>query len=50
LDGAPFEKILNIRENNSDQILNETAANQLFAEYMEQIERVIDAVDALKNS
>jgi predicted nucleotidyltransferase len=46
LDGLPFEKIFNIREDNLAQPLDETAANQLFGEYMEQIERVIDAVDA----
>jgi hypothetical protein len=50
IDGAPFEKIFNIRENNFDQELTETAANQLFADYMEQIENVIDAVDALNKS
>ena len=50
IDGAPFEKIFNIRENNFDQALDETAANQLFAEYMEQIGNVIDAVDALNES
>jgi hypothetical protein len=50
INGSPFEKILNIRENNSDQELDETKANQLFAEYMEQIENVIDAVDALHKS
>ena len=47
IDGAPFEKIFHIRENNATGNLDETSANQLFGEYMEQIERVIDAVDAL---
>ena len=46
LDGLPFEKIFNIREDNLAGPMDETAANQLFGEYMEQIERVIDAVDA----
>jgi hypothetical protein len=50
IDGTPFEKIFNIRENNFDQELDETKANQLFADYMEQIENVIDAVDALNES
>lgn len=45
IDGAPFEKIFNIRENNFTGNLDDVAANQLFGEYMEQIERVIDAVD-----
>lgn len=50
LDGIAFEKIFNIRENNFQSNLTEVEANQLFAEYMEQIERVIDAVDALDKS
>ena len=45
LDGVTFEKIFNIREDNFAQSLDEVAANQLFADYMEQIDRVIDAVD-----
>jgi len=45
LNGATFEKIFNIRENNFAETLDERSANQLFAEYMEQVERVIDAVD-----
>lgn len=47
IDGTPFEKIFNIRENNSTVTLNETSANALFGEYMEQIENVINAVDAI---
>lgn len=47
IDGAPFEKIFNIRNNNFTHKLDETSANDLFADYMEQIEKVIDAVDAL---
>ena len=46
LDGLPFEKIFNIREDNLAEPMDEADANQLFGEYMEQIERVIDAVDA----
>ena len=45
IDGATFEKIFNIRENNFTGKLDDVSANQLFGEYMEQIERVIDAVD-----
>jgi len=45
LDGVVFEKIFNLREKNFAQTLDEVGANRLFAEYMEQIERVIDAVD-----
>jgi len=47
IDGTPFEKIFNIRENNQTVTLNEMSANTLFGEYMEQIENVINAVDAI---
>jgi hypothetical protein len=47
IDGTPFEKIFNIRENNSTITLNEISANELFGEYMVQIENVINAVDAI---
>lgn len=46
LNMTPFEKIFNIRENNTIGKLDELSANSLFGEYMEQIELVIDAVDA----
>jgi predicted nucleotidyltransferase len=46
IDGAPFEKIFDIRENKLTGNLDEISANRLFGEYLEQIERVIDAVDA----
>lgn len=45
LDGIPFEKIFHLREKNFAEDLDEVGANRLFADYMEQIERVIDAVD-----
>lgn len=47
IDGAPFEKIFNIRENNFAKKLDEIEANQLFSDYMEQIEKVIETVDKL---
>ena len=47
LDGAAFEKIFNIREDNFARTLDEVSANKLFGEYMEQIEKIIDAIDAL---
>ena len=47
IDGTPFEKIFNIRENNFTAVLDETSANVLFGEYMEQIENVINAVDSI---
>lgn len=46
----PFEKIFAIRENKASNTLNEVSANQLFSSYMEEIERVIDAVDKVKKS
>ncbi len=48
LDPAPFEKIFNIRENSVG--LTDTAANELFGAYLEQIERTIAAVDHLEDS
>ena len=48
LDGQTFEKINNIRENNFDHSMNEIEANELFARYMDQIERVIDMIDSLE--
>ncbi len=50
LNGATFEKIFDLRERNLTQELDEVAANRLFADYMEQIERIIDAVDAIGKS
>ncbi len=50
LDGAVFEKIFNIRENNFAGTLEDTEANRLFGVYMEQIEKVIDSVDAVGKS
>ena len=45
IDGAPFERIFDIREKGAYDSLNDVSANQLFSDYMEQIERVIEAVD-----
>ncbi len=50
LDGAPFEKIFNIREDNFAKTLTEVSANELFADYLEQIEKVIEAVDKVFKS
>lgn len=47
IDGASFEKIFNIRENNLAKTLGEGEANKLFADYMLQIENVINLVDEL---
>lgn len=47
LDGVTFERIFNLREKNLAEELDEVGANRLFAAYMEQIERVIDGVDAI---
>ena len=47
IDGNAFDRILNIREHNFDGTLDEVSANELFAEYMEQIELVIAAVDQI---
>ncbi len=50
IDGRPFVEIFNIRENNFAKTLDEISANQLFADYLEQIENVIEAVDKLQKS
>ena len=50
IDEIPFAKILNIREKNAARALDEISANQLFTEYMREIEKVVAAVDQLKTS
>jgi len=50
IDASPFEKILDIRENNASKTLDETFANQIFTDYMAQIEAVVEAVDRLRKS
>ena len=47
LNGKVFEKIFNIRENNYSRTLDDVSANALFADYMEQIENIIRAVDGI---
>ncbi len=48
LEGYAFEQIFNLRS--SDEILlTEVEANDLFGAYLQQIERVIEAVDRLAN-
>ncbi len=50
LDKTPFEKIFEIRESSASNPLDEVSANQIFADYMREIERVIDAVDKIRKS
>ena len=47
IDGTPFDKIFDIRENKFTGKLDETTANKLFGDYLEQIENVINAVDSI---
>jgi hypothetical protein len=47
LDGPVFERVFALRESD-DFAPNERAANELFAAYLAEIERVIDAVDGLE--
>jgi hypothetical protein len=47
MNGPSFEKIFNIRQHNYEGPMSEFEANQLFADYLEQIEGVIDFVDRL---
>lgn len=46
LDGAVFDQIFAFREHKPGPEFDVVAANELFAEYLEQIETVIGAVDA----
>lgn len=48
LDAEPFERIYNFRNDGDEVGLSETEANQLFASYLAQIERVIEAVNHLE--
>src|SRR5215213_2971517 len=49
LDQEPFERIFELRASGEQTLLTEVEANDLFAAYLEQIERVIEAVDSLEN-
>ena len=50
IDSKPFEKISDIRENTSSNKLDETSANELFTDYLREIEKIIEAVDKLEKS
>jgi len=50
IDGEPFEKVLAIRENKASDKFDESSANRLFANYLRQIEAVIETVDKLGKS
>jgi predicted nucleotidyltransferase len=49
LNNEPFERIFELRASGEETLLTEVEANDLFAAYLEQIERVIEAVDSLEN-
>jgi hypothetical protein len=48
LDGEAFEQIFNLRSS-GEILLTDVEANDLFGAYLQQIERVIEAVDSLAN-
>jgi predicted nucleotidyltransferase len=50
LDGAVFERVFELREAGDSASLGEREADELFAAYMAQVERVIEAVDRLEVS
>ncbi|HYH84853.1 MAG TPA: hypothetical protein VEX60_05175 [Pyrinomonadaceae bacterium] len=50
LDAAVFERVFELRESGDAASLGEREANELFADYMEQVARVIAAVDRLEVS
>jgi hypothetical protein len=49
LDVAPFERILQL-SSSARAKLNEAEANEIFGAYLNQLERVIDAVDQVKGT
>jgi pimeloyl-ACP methyl ester carboxylesterase len=50
LDGAAFERVFELREEGADSRLGEREADELFADYLAQVERVVEAVDSLEAS
>lgn len=48
IDPEPFEEIHAIHRKSASKPLDDVSANQLFARYLEQIEKVIDAVDKVE--
>ena len=50
LDGGAFERVFELREAGDAHALGEREADELFADYMAQVERVIEAVDRLEVS
>lgn len=50
LDGEAFERVFELRESGDAAKLGDREANELFADYMTQIEAVIEAVDRLEVS
>lgn len=47
LDAETFERIFDLPASSDEVVLEEDEADRLFASYMEQVERVIEAVDRL---
>jgi hypothetical protein len=50
INSAPFDKIFDIRENVVKVKYDEKSANELFGEYLDQIEKVIEAVDNIERT
>jgi hypothetical protein len=48
VDAGVFNRIIQLRQDRSTIRMEENSANELFAEYLEQIKRVIDAVDLIE--
>ncbi len=48
LDAEPFDRILKLRKTDYAENLDEAEANRLFGDYLEQIEKVISAIDRAK--
>lgn len=50
LESAPFDRILELGNARAKPKLNEREANEMFAAYLTQIERVVDAVDRIEQT
>lgn len=48
IDSAPFEKIFSIRENGMEGTFDEVRANELFASYLVEIQKAVEAADSVK--
>jgi predicted nucleotidyltransferase len=48
IDAAPFERVFALRESGAQELSSEREAHELFASYLTEIEKVIEAVDEMR--